>query len=234
VTNERYEDGAYAQANPGWHDEDGPWKAARIAALLLDNGISGGRICDIGCGTGGVLAALQQRMPGMSTVGYELSPQAVELARERHPEVDVRNEDVFAAEERFDVAMLIDVFEHVEDYVGFLRRASTLANLLVLHVPLDMSVVNVWRDHRLMAKRRDVGHLHYFSEQTALATLDLAGLEVIDVRFTSIESDVRQARGKERLLQWGMRAGYRLSESWTARVLGGGSLLVLARPTQID
>lgn len=234
VTTARYEEGDYAAANPDWHDEDGPWKAERIAALLTDHGVVEGTLCDIGCGTGGVIAALSRSLPDLRMTGYELSPQAVALARERHPDCDVRNEDVFSSGEHYDVAMLIDVFEHVEDYIGFIRQSAALADHLVFHIPLDMSVVNVLMDRRLMDKRRDVGHLHSFNEKAALATLELAGLEVLDVRFTSIEADVRETRGKERILQWAMRAGNRWNQSWSARVFGGGSLLVLARPVGRD
>lgn len=230
MTANRYEDGRYAEDNPDWHEGDAVWKAARIASLLRSQGLRPSSLCDVGCGTGGVIAALQRELPKVVMVGYEVSPQAVKLARELHPSTDVREEDVFASGERYDIAMLVDVFEHVEDYLGFVRKASTVADRLILHIPLDMSVVNVWRDHRLIAKRRDVGHLHYFSEKTALATLELAGLTVTARMFTSIEAEERKTQGKERLLQMGMRAGYRVNPSWTARVLGGGSLLVLAEP----
>jgi len=230
MSESRYVDGGYADANPGWHEEDAEWKAQRIASLLREQDRLPSRLCDIGCGTGGVIAALQSEFPSVAMVGYEISPQAAALARTRHPTTDIREQDVFLSGEHFDLVMLIDVFEHVEDYIGFLRRAALMADQLLLHIPLDMSVVNVWRDGRLIAKRGDVGHLHYFSEMTALATLELAGLEVVASRFTSIEAEVRQTRGKERVLQQAMRAGYRVNASWTARILGGGSLLVLARP----
>jgi len=203
----------------------------RIAAFLNENGVSPASICDVGCGTGGVLAALSPRFPSARIVGYELSPQASQLARRLHPDVDVRQEDVFLSAEHFELAMLIDVFEHVEDYIGFLRRAKFVGDKLLCHIPLDMNALTVAREHRVRAKREDVGHLHYFSKWTALETLKDAGFDIVDTRYTWMGIDIPETSIKQRMIQTAMRLGRRVSPDTTARVLGGASLLVLASPT---
>jgi 2-polyprenyl-3-methyl-5-hydroxy-6-metoxy-1,4-benzoquinol methylase len=45
----------------------------------------------------------------------------------------------------FDVVMAIDVFEHVEDYLGFIRRLRVKGEYKVFHIPLDLSVQTVLR-----------------------------------------------------------------------------------------
>jgi len=41
--------------------------------------------------------------------------------------------------------MAIRLFEHVEDYLGFLRKMKTKATFKVFHIPLDLSVQTVLR-----------------------------------------------------------------------------------------
>jgi len=68
----------------------------------------------------------------------------------------------------FDVVMAIDVLEHVEDYFTFLRKISKKGKYKIFHIPLDMSVSAVLRISPLIDGRKKVGHIHYFSKDTAL------------------------------------------------------------------
>jgi len=55
----RYQDGAYLEATGDWHEEDAAWKAAHIRDMIEAVGLKAASVCDVGCGTGGVLAQLQ-------------------------------------------------------------------------------------------------------------------------------------------------------------------------------
>ena len=85
------------------------------------------RICDLGCGTGGNLAALADEH---DVVGVEFSPQAREYAQRRLGD-RVRPgslpDGVDLPAESFDVVLLTDVLEHIEDDV---RSAQTALRLL--------------------------------------------------------------------------------------------------------
>ena len=65
--------------------------------------------------------------------------------------------------EVFDFGAPPNVFEHVEDYLGFLRSLTRLGRQFIFHIPLDMNAQMVLRDEPIMRVRREVGHLHYFS-----------------------------------------------------------------------
>ena len=52
------------------------------------------RIADLGCGTADLTALLAERWPSASITGIDASPEMVERARERHPELDIRLGDV--------------------------------------------------------------------------------------------------------------------------------------------
>jgi cyclopropane fatty-acyl-phospholipid synthase-like methyltransferase len=226
----RYLDGQYAEDNPTWGDEDAFWKASKVADFLRDEGVAFSSVCEIGCGAGGVLAGITAAMPAANAVGYDISPQAVELARQFHPEIDVRLGAAHEISESFDLVMLIDVFEHVEDYLGLLRGIAPLGRRLLCHIPLDMTALMVARNKQILRVREQVGHLHYFSKDTAIATLRDAGYDIDACRYTAgtIESAVRSTRMK--IAKWPRRAAFRIAPDLTARTLGGYSLLVLATP----
>lgn len=84
-------------------------------------------VCDLGCGTGGNLAALADEH---DVVGVEYSPQALDYARRRLGD-RVRPgslpDGVDLAAESFDVVLLTDVLEHIQDDV---RSAQTALRLL--------------------------------------------------------------------------------------------------------
>ena len=125
--------------------------------------------------------------------------------------------------------MAIDVFEHVEDYFGFLRKLRTKAHYKVFHIPLELSAQEVMRARPLIDARRKVGHIHHFSKDTALATLEDCGYTVIDHFYTSGRTDLPGQGWKSSLLKYPRAALYRMSPDAAARILGGYSLMVLAR-----
>src|SRR5271157_231176 len=182
-----YVDGEYLQKNPTWHVEDSPWKAAQILRALALIPKPPRTICDIGCGAGEILRQLELQMPCESTtefVGYDISPQATDLARSRE---SLRTKfvlgDAKSDERHFDVLLCIDVFEHVEDYFQFLRSIRQEADYFVFHIPLELHCEGLLRNF-IMDNRRFFGHLHQFTRDTALAVLRECGYTVIGEFYT--------------------------------------------------
>jgi hypothetical protein len=98
----------------------------------------------------------------------------------------------------------------------------------VFHIPLDLSALALARGGKLMAMRRAVGHIHYFTKETALALLEDTGHRVIDYHYTSGATELRHPGWRTRLLKRPREALFRASPDVAARLLGGYSLLVLA------
>ena len=122
----------------------------------------------------------------------------------------------------------IDVFEHVEDYMGFLRKLRTKAQYKIFHIPLDLSVQGILRRSFLPARRESVGHLHYFTEDTALATLRDTGYRILEASFTTVDAQIQHPTRKGRIAKWPRTLLGKVNPSVASRVLGGFSLLVLA------
>ncbi|MGK6355291.1 class I SAM-dependent methyltransferase [Sphingomonas sp. DT-207] len=180
--------------------------------------------------SGEVLKQLQQTYPAAKLSGFDISPQAISLAklRERNT-LTFHHRDVCDAPGCYDVLLALDVFEHVEDYFGFLRSINSLAILKIFHIPLDMNVIGVLR-RTPMTSRASVGHLHYFSMETAIATLQDCGYQVLDWRYTlSAAAPGAPSTGRARALTLVRRVLSKVCPNLAARTLGGFSMLVLAR-----
>jgi SAM-dependent methyltransferase len=105
-------------------------------------------IADVGCGTGGNIAALAHEYSG---IGIDRSAEAIEFARRRFPNVRFLcgsvPEDLGEVKDRADIFLLMDVLEHVEDDARFLARIFAVMKPgahLLLTVPADMSL---WGPH---------------------------------------------------------------------------------------
>ena len=227
----RYLSGDYAAQNPSYHVEDSAWKARQILGLLHKHGQQPKTVCEVGCGAGEVLRQLQGQLPAETLLsGYEVSPQAFALAASRANErlrfscADFLTETT----DPYDLVLCVDVFEHVEDYLGFLRKLRTRGMYTLFHIPLDMSAQAVWRVGTIVENRRRVGHLHYFCKETALMTLEESGYEIVDWTYTASGIDRAKTFGAK-IAALPRRIAALFSRDFAARVLGGYSLLVLAK-----
>jgi cyclopropane fatty-acyl-phospholipid synthase-like methyltransferase len=227
-----YTDGTYLRNNPDWHVDDSPWKAKHVATMLGRHGIAPATVCEIGCGAGEVLRALSTHLePSTKFYGYEISPNAYKICSQKASDkftfrlANLLDDDAA----HFEVVMAIDVFEHVEDYFGFLRKLRTKGQYKVFHIPLDLSAQEVLRGTPLLNARRSVGHIHYFSKETALATLEDCGYRVLDHFYTSGRTELGGHGWKSQLMRIPRQALYRVNPDTAARMLGGYSLLVLAQ-----
>ena len=227
-----YTDGTYLRNNPDWHVDDSPWKAKHIATMLERHGIVPTTVCEIGCGAGEILRALSTHLePSTHFFGYEISPNAYEICSAKsNARFNFRLGNLLEDEAaRFDVVMAIDVFEHVEDYFGFLRKLRGKGQYKIFHIPLELSAQQVLRGTPLIDARRSVGHIHHFSKETALATLEDCGYSVLDHFYTSGRTELGGLGWKSQMMRIPRQALYRMSPDAAARMLGGYSLLVLAQ-----
>lgn len=226
-----YTNQEYLRKNPTWHDEDSPWKASQVSELLGRNKIQFLTVAEIGCGAGGVIKALADQLgAGSQFKGFDISPEAISLAeRHRRPGLDYFCEDLLQSPEQHDLLLIIDVIEHIPDYLGFTARCRAKARYKVYHIPLDIHVSSVLRA-RFVVGRRTVGHLHYFSAESALDTLTDTGHKVIDYMYTDggVALAMLHPSFRRTLANLPRKLVGFFSKKLSARWFGGYSLLVLA------
>ncbi|NJD05857.1 MAG: class I SAM-dependent methyltransferase [Methylococcaceae bacterium] len=229
-----YTSGAYLNQTKTWHAEDSSWKADQIEAILQKNQIRPEIVAEVGCGAGRILLELSRKEYLKRTIfqGFDISPQAIALCEPvANDRLSFACRDPLADQHEalFDLLLAIDVFEHVPDYLGFLERCRASAKHKLYHIPLDLHVSGVMRNS-FWESRYTLGHLHYFTADSALRTLKDTGHEVIDYAYTNGAFDLfRQhpsfKRAVANIPRWLFS---RFSVPLTARMFGGYSLLVLA------
>jgi Methyltransferase domain len=222
-----YTSGEYAAKHPTWDTEHSSWKAKQIMRMMARNNIVPKTLCEVGCGAGEILKQLQEKMDSDCTFwGYEISPQAFELCKDRANEklhfklADIKQEkDII-----FDVILLMDVIEHLEDYFSFLREIKAKSRYKILHIPLELALISVLNDSLLIKAREDYGHIHHFTQKIALQMLKDLGYEVIDNFYTDT-ADLNFKNIKDPI----RKLFFAIHKDLAVRVFGRWSLLVLAK-----
>ncbi len=220
-----YQNGDYLSQNEDWHAAESPWKANHILNILENNKVSFNTLAEVGCGAGRILHELSNALPNKSFKGFDISPQAAGFWQTL-PEsnrVDYALEDFLETDEQFDVLMAIDVFEHVPDYMGFLKKLSTHSKYFIFHVPLDLNMLMVAKDEHLALRNR-IGHIHYFSQSTTVSTLQDCGYKVTDWFYTA-DCDLP---GHERSINPLRKLLFKMNPDFAVKALGGWSMMVLA------
>jgi SAM-dependent methyltransferase len=112
------------------------------------------RVCDLGCGAGGNLAAVNDTH---DVVGVECSPQALSYAQQklgRRVRYGRLPDEIDLPPESFDVVLMTDVLEHIEDDAASARTALRLLRP-------DGIVVATVPAYQWLYSPRDAHHHHF-------------------------------------------------------------------------
>ena len=236
-----YESDEYLEATgKTWHSEDSPWKAGQILRIIRKNNVHPKNVAEIGCGAGRILEELSKQpyLRDVEFEGYDISPHAIEICtRIDNSNCNFFCSDLLAEEntqKRFDILLVIDVFEHIPDYIGFVSKCRSKADYKIYHIPLEINVSSVLRNSFIPTGGVFPGgrsHIHYFTADWAMATLRETGHEIIDYLYTSGSFGVfwQHPSIKTAIANCPRWLFSKFSVPFTARVFGGYSLLVLAK-----
>ena len=224
--------GEYLRNNPGWHAATSEWKAGEIMKMLDRHNLLPKTVGEVGCGAGEVLRQLQLRMPpDCEFIGYDIAPTAIEMCKERENDrLHCELADVCAIETPpFDLMLILEVVDHVEDYFSFLRTLKSRSTYKLFHFSLDLSVQNALRKGALLKQRDVYVHLHYFNKETILRTLEETGYEIVDHFYTPFGIKFAGGGVGKWVIRPLRRSFFQVNEDLAVRILGGYRLLVLAR-----
>lgn len=182
VVSDFYTSDEYLAKNPDWHVSAAPWKSRAVLEMIKRHNLKPKSVCEIGCGAGEILRILQDELdPDCEFLGYDIAPQAIEMAKQReNARLHCKLGD-FMTEEKgfFDLILLVDVLEHFENCFEVLREIKSRSTYKILQLPLDIAAVPVILNE-LIDYRHTTGHLHFFTKDIALEILRDAGYEVVD------------------------------------------------------
>lgn len=122
-------------------------------------------VLDFGCGTGGFLHLLKERLGFRSCMGVDASAQAVKRARRLGDHYRLIDPAGFRPPASTDLVLLMDVLEHVEDDEGFLAGLLECLKpgaLVLISVPAFPGLYSEWD--------RGLGHYRRYTK-TSMRTL---------------------------------------------------------------
>lgn len=147
-----------------------------LVARIVRRAVPSGRVLDVGCGRGDLLARLADTH---EVAGIEISPAGLRLARRRLPEATLAAgdiEDGCPIPGPFAAITAINVLEHLDrpaDALAHLATAQPSGGLLVAHLPVIGNRVQA----RLYRGGYDLDPTHVWrpSAAEARATIEAAG-----------------------------------------------------------
>lgn len=231
LPSEKYTSSRYLEDNPTWDREDSAWKVELVFSMLARNGLKPSKIVEVGCGAADILTGLRQKYPVADLVGYDIAPDASRFwSAHQGKNITLRIGDFLTQDvDHYDVLLLLDVVEHIVDPFSFLKALHGRADYYILHIPLDLSAFSVLREIPLLHSRNKVGHIHYFTKGLAISLLEECGFVVIENLYTGAAFTTPQKSWRTKMAMLPRYLAYRINRDVGVRLLGGETLLVLAK-----
>jgi SAM-dependent methyltransferase len=201
--NRHYADFYADDARSAWR-ELGALEKARSVELVVDRPV--GRVVDIGCGEGSVMAALAGSLGAAGFSGFEVAPAAIEAARRRRYESPVEfslfdGRKIPREDKAYDVAILSHVLEHVADPRSLLHEAARVASRVVIEVPLELHL----RTRRF--RWDDTGHINVFNRRSIRYLVEGCGLNITRERIYCPGRDLHAFfAGRRGEAKWALKA----------------------------
>ncbi len=235
----RYISGEYTKKNHSYHTEDSSFKWNNFIKILNSTNFEFGKInsiTDIGCGIGKILDEAKKSNlfnDKCKFIGYDINPDAIELAKKNFKEIIFSNEDFINLDKNeSDLIIAADVFEHIEDSHNFLRKLKNKGNFFLFNIPLEISLLSMIRSKNIFQHSHEkVGHLHFYTKKTAILLLESCGYKIVECIFAN--NRLQEFRNKKELRKFVI--GFPqyllglLSKDLASNIFGGFSLVVLAK-----
>ncbi|MGI8951401.1 MAG: class I SAM-dependent methyltransferase [Chitinophagaceae bacterium] len=225
-----YNDGTYLKNNPTWDAEDALLKAEKILELLEKIPISFKTICEVGCGSAEILYQLSKKLRGnVAFFGFDVSKNAITIAKKKETaKIKIEQKDIASSPDEnyfFDVILVIDVIEHVDNYFKFLDGIINKSKYTIFHIPLDMCVWSLFREKMLLESKERVGHIHNFTEDFIKSILIDHGFKILQQIYTAPTFQVKSL--KQTFINNIRKFLFRINKKFCSKTLGGYSILLL-------
>ena len=165
--------------------------------------------------------------------GFDISKDAINLATQKKTgRIQFELKDITDQSEKyfFDLLLVIDVIEHVNNYFKFLAAIASKGRYTIFHIPLDMCVWSLFREKMLIESKERVGHIHNFTEDFIISILTDYGFKIIDKIYT--EPTFEKTSFKQKFINGIRKILFRINKRFCTKVLGGYSVLLLTENKQ--
>jgi 2-polyprenyl-3-methyl-5-hydroxy-6-metoxy-1,4-benzoquinol methylase len=126
---------------------------------LVIKEFNGGKLLDVGCGTGELTRQIRKAFPNAEIWGCDFSNKAIDYCRQQNRTIFYANHPLLNKEyekKYFDMITIMHVLEHLEKPEELIERAKELLKKdgkLVIAVPIND---NEWKEHLKIWQMEDV------------------------------------------------------------------------------
>ena len=174
--NDIYNNGSYLVTNPSLHTEDSGFKFEQIQDFLdlieIDN--SQISILDVGGGAGVIGKKICQYYHGkglsVEFTAIDLSTEMLEIQQKNNPYIGkVINSSICEIESgNYDLVLMIDVIEHIPDYVNTAKNINNIARYVLYNIPIEINFFDILRNIKMKGnyyrmQEKLIGHINRFS-----------------------------------------------------------------------
>ena len=156
------------------------------------------RVLDIGCGNGSLAKDVANH--AKSVTGIDIDEQLIAKAKRKNPapNLEYRVGDVTRdlSNEKFDVIIMSNVLEHIDERVSFLKSIKPLANKFLFRVPMiDREWVTLYKKELGLDWRLDTTHFTEYTFAQFENEFEQAGYKIENhsVQFGEIWAVIRRA-----------------------------------------
>ncbi len=212
------------------------WKAVNMSNLVLrrlkDKSIQS--VCEVGGAEGIVLNAVGRLVDADELVNYDLSSVFCEAGKLEFPQIKFINEEFGKEGAIYDLIVLSDIVEHVENESEFLEMVSARCHFAVFKIPIEKCITDADSVYKLRGRSKPEnlrygpthinGHLRGYTLNQAQASV-ARYFKILDMQ----EADVLNFHGTPkqfRIKRWfGVKGAI-----W----LFGGALFVLGQSKKFE
>lgn len=149
--------------------------------FFVDNVSEDDIVLDIGCGNGALTFDIAKK--AKYVYGIDINPQNIETARAKYGADNVTyiigDATNFKFDEKFNVIILSNVLEHIENRIAFLLKVAKLAERFLIRVPMiNRDWVVLYKKELGLPYMSDPTHKTEYTLESFIDELSKAGLRI--------------------------------------------------------
>jgi SAM-dependent methyltransferase len=209
-----YSSGEYIDLNPTLHDEDSIFKFRNIKSLIEKSNILMTRnkisILDIGGGNGKVGRLLCDYLIEKNIIFQfdviDLSEEMIKLQKLNNPYLDQSYlGNIENINENYDIILMIDVIEHIDDYLSFTYKLNTISKYIIFNIPIEKNIFDrlrnlYFKNEYYKEQNRTLGHVNFYSFTTCKLYLE-KHFTIINMNFIPYANHILDSDFEDYIIQ---------------------------------
>jgi ubiquinone/menaquinone biosynthesis C-methylase UbiE len=159
--------------------------------FFLDNIEKNNNVLDLGCGNGNL--TLDLSFKAQKVVGIDLNEKYLAVARKKNQAQNVEyilgDATIHSFNNKFDVVVLSNVLEHIENREEFLKKIKLIAQKILIRVPmLSRDWLSVYKKEMGTPYRLDKTHFIEYTKEQFIEEIEKSGLKIqkMEINFGEI------------------------------------------------